>query len=185
MRKRRIILPRKPIFFGCEGESERGYGALLSRYVREMPDLHLHIHPELLQPGAGDPLALVHRAIQRINDLERRREPFFCKAVLLDIGDPQKNQDAQRLATANGIEHLIWQEPDHEAFLLRHFDNCQQKRPPVGASMAALRKEWPDYRKALTQAQLSRYISLAHIHKAREVEPELHRFLTVIGVLTA
>lgn len=184
MRQRRIIPPRTPIFLGCEGESERGYSALLSRYVREMPGLHLHIHPELLQPGAGDPLALVHRAIQRITDLERRREPFFCKAILLDIGDPQKNRDAQKLAAAKGIEHLIWQEPDHEAFLLRHLDNCQQKRPPAGTSMAALHKEWPDYRKAQTQAQLSRYISLSHIHKARMVEPDLHQFLTVIGVIT-
>ena len=66
------IRPRRPIL-GCEGSSENGYGALLDRLARDIDALHLHIHHEILQPGAGDPLALVQRAIERIANLQRRR----------------------------------------------------------------------------------------------------------------
>jgi hypothetical protein len=38
-----------------------------------MAAVHIHIHSEILQPGAGDPLALVQRAVERIADIERRR----------------------------------------------------------------------------------------------------------------
>lgn len=65
MRRRNYIAPRTPIFLGCEGESERGYGALLNRFIHELPEIHIHIHTELLQPGAGDPLALIQRAVRK------------------------------------------------------------------------------------------------------------------------
>jgi hypothetical protein len=109
MRRRRTIVPRTPIFLGCEGESEAAYGALLNRLVHETPELHLHIHVEPLQPGAGDPLALVKRAVQKISDLERKRERFTCKAVLLDEADPSKSAAAHQFAAAQGIDHLIRQ----------------------------------------------------------------------------
>lgn len=183
MTRRRTIAQRTPIFFGCEGESELGYGALLNRLVRETPGLHLHIHAEKLQPGAGDPYALVQRAAQKIADLERRRERFTCKAILLDLGAPDKNLAAQRFAATNRIDHLIWQSPDHEAFLLRHLNGCHQLRPPAGASIAALRQRWPDYEKARTQVQLANYITMAGIVRACDVEPDLRAFLLAIGVI--
>lgn len=183
MTRRHTIRQRTPIFLGCEGESERGYGALLNRLLRETPGLHLHIHVEMLQPGAGDPFALMQRAAQKIVDLERRRERFACKAVLLDVGAVDKNQAARQLAQTAGIGHVIWQDPDHEAFLLRHLDNCQQLRPPRGVSMAALRQRWADYEKARTQVQLAERITMEHILRACGVEPELHAFLVAIGVI--
>lgn len=183
MKRRNNIPQRTPIFLGCEGESERGYGALLNRLVHEMPGLHVHIHVELLQPGAGDPLALMQRAAQKIVELERRRERFALKAVLLDLGAADKTHAARKLAQASGITHVIWQDPDHEAFLLRHLDNCQQLRPPQGASMAALRQRWADYEKARTQVQLAQRITLDDIIRASGVEPELRAFLTALGVI--
>lgn len=185
MRRRRTIAQRRPIFLGCEGESELGYGALLNRLVRETPGLHVHIQAEVLQPGAGDPHALVQRALQKIVDLERRRERFNCKAILLDLGAPEKNLAAQRLAATNGIDHLIWQSPDHEAFLLRHLNGCHQLRPPVGASLAALRQQWPDYEKGRTQIQLANYITMDGILRACDVEPDLRVFLLGIGVIAS
>src|SRR5262245_19930881 len=113
MRRRRpIIVPRMPIFFGCEGQSEAGYGALLNRLSREVPGLHIHIHVEILQPGAGDPHALVRRAVQKITDLERRREPFAHKAILLDQGAPDKTAAAIAAAHEGGLDYVIWQRPD-------------------------------------------------------------------------
>lgn len=181
MRRRRTIRQRIPIFLGCEGESEMGYGALLNRLATELPDIHIHIHVEALQPGAGDPHALVQRAVQRIANLERRRDTFAHKAILLDRGSQRKSQDAQTLAVRNAIR-LIWQEPDHEAFLLRHLQGFQQSRPPAGASLAALRKPWPDYQKGRTQIQLAERIDMVNIRQAREVEPDLDAFLAAIGI---
>ena len=142
------IRPRRPIYLGCEGSSENGYGALLNRLASEIHTLHLHIHHEILQPGAGDPLALVQRAVERIANLQRRRATFAITAVLIDRGTAQKNAAAAALAAEHGIDHLIWQDPDHEGFLLRHMPGCAQHRPPQGASLATLRQHWPDYDKA-------------------------------------
>jgi hypothetical protein len=127
-------------------------------------------------------LELVKRAIQKVADLERRREKFAQKTVLIDIGQPQKNEAAARLAAAAGIG-VIWQNPDHEALLLRHLDGCQQLRPPAGATLDALRKRWPDYEKGLTAAQLSEKIGIDHARRACTEEPELRAFLTAIGLI--
>lgn len=183
MKRHRKIVPRTPIFLGCEGESERGYGALLSRYVRELDEIHIHIYLEVLQPGAGNPHALVQKAVQKIAELERRRERFSCKAVLLDLGQPAANTAAQQLATQSGIDHLVWQRPDHEGFLLRHLDGCLQLRPPAGTSLTALRQRWPNYQKGTTQLQLAERIDLARIIEVCSVEPELKAFLKKIGVI--
>jgi hypothetical protein len=55
---------RRRIFCGCEGESEQSYGTFLHQLVAARGDLH--IEALLLQPGAGDPLATVDRALKLI-----------------------------------------------------------------------------------------------------------------------
>jgi hypothetical protein len=61
------------VFFGCEGESERGYGALINRFIENYrKDIHLDI--VLLRPGGGDPLALVELAARLIKEGERKRD---------------------------------------------------------------------------------------------------------------
>ena len=182
-RRRPIIVPRRPIFLGCEGQSEASYGALLNRLSREVDGLHIHIHVEILQPGAGDPHALALRAAQKITELERRRESFAFKAIILDQGAADKNAAAIVTAQQNSIDHVIWQRPDHEAFLLRHLDGCQQLRPPAGASFNALNQRWPEYRKAIPQMQLAERISIEHIRRAATVEDELRVFLAAVGLL--
>jgi len=66
MRRRRLFIPqRRRIFLGCEGESERGYGALIGRLLEsQRRDVHLQV--VLLKPGGGDPLALIEQARKRI-----------------------------------------------------------------------------------------------------------------------
>jgi hypothetical protein len=84
MSPRRATIPqRRRIFLGCEGESEQGYGALLSRLVEER-GLHLAIHSVLLRPGGGDPFDLVTLAVELNERDERRRGRYSVKAVLLD-----------------------------------------------------------------------------------------------------
>ncbi|WP_316159446.1 hypothetical protein [Bradyrhizobium sp. SZCCHNRI3042] len=183
MSRRRIarIPQRKPIFLGGEGQSEEGYGALLNRLAKEVDTVHIHILAESLQPGAGDPQALVLRALQRITDLERRRDTFAAKVLLLDRGTAQKNQAAEALARQNGI-NLIWQEPDFEAFLLHHLPGCQKLRPPPGESMPALLRHWPGYQKGMPALQLAKRITLTEIRLAATVEPGLHELLKKLGL---
>jgi hypothetical protein len=184
MSRRPRIPPRRPIFLGCEGASEFGYSALLGRLARDIGNMHIHIYSEILQPGAGDPLALVQRAAERISDIERRRVPFAITAVLLDHGNPQKNVAAARHAKQNGIDHLIWQEPDHEALLLRHLPGCQSRRPPRGTSLGALQREWPGYEKGMSAQALAMRVNLDCVKAACIVENNLRSFLTHLGLLT-
>lgn len=176
------IKPRERVFLGCEGRSEFGYGALLARIASEVPTVHLHIHAEILQPGAGDPFELVRRATDRIAKIERYRMRFKIKAVLLDIGDKQKNADATKFAHGAGIDYLIWQQPDHEGFLLRHLPGCNQRRPPRGASLDALIKEWPDYAKGMSGVQLEHRIGLNELLAACKVESDLRAFVAKLGL---
>ncbi len=37
----------------------------------------------------------------------------LTRAVLLDVGQQDKNRAAEQYAAANGIQHVIWQRPDH------------------------------------------------------------------------
>jgi hypothetical protein len=177
------IPQRRRIFLGCEGQSELGYATLLARIARELPDAHIHIDARVLQPGAGNAFALVTRAAQIIANEEERREPYAIRAVLLDVGEAQINAAATTAATRHGIQHLIWQSPDHEALLLRHLPGCQQRRPPRGASLAALRREWADYEKGRSAQQLAARISLDGVRQACEVEADLRAFLAAIGIV--
>jgi hypothetical protein len=85
MRRRRLIIPqRRRVYLGCEGESERGYGARIGRLLgNRRRDVHLHV--DLLRPGGGDPLALIDLARRRIAEGERKSEsPYVHRAVLMD-----------------------------------------------------------------------------------------------------
>jgi hypothetical protein len=184
MRRRPPHIPqRRRVFLGCEGQSEHGYGTLIAHIAREIKNLHVHIDARVLQPGAGDPRALVDRAAQVIARDEARREPFELKAVLLDLGNAEINAAAAVRAERHGIQYLIWQLPDHEGLLLRHLPNCQQSRPPRGGSLVALRGQWPEYEKPMSAARLATRIALDQIRQASTVEPALREFLTAIGLL--
>jgi len=73
MRRPRVLIPqRRRLFVGCEGESEQAYVALLARLSGEA-GLAVHLDAVLLQPGGGDPLAIVERAAARAAEREGRR----------------------------------------------------------------------------------------------------------------
>src|SRR5262249_29702683 len=107
-RRARPWMPRRrPIFLGCEGESERGYGGLLRRLLEDIrPDRHLEV--VLLQPGGGDPLALVKMALDRIaRNQGNRSTRYMARALLLDsdrFGEtPARSRAAETKAAAGGL----------------------------------------------------------------------------------
>lgn len=182
MRGRRIIERRARIFLGCEGESEQGYGVLLQR-LADAESLKIHIVIRNLQP-AGDPLALAERAVLYF-DKENRKAPLAGKAILLDadrLSDPpDRGRRACALLQQEGFL-TIWQKPDHEGLLLRHFAGHDHDDPARGRSMAALQAVWPEYHKNMAAVDLHRQLSLDHITRAAGVTQELMKLLRMIGL---
>jgi len=184
---RRARKPKRPelrrVFLGCEGEGERSYGAWLQAIAR---DLRLHItidtYPDI--GGGGDPLDIVRGCISEM----RRRESLYGKyphrAVLLDsdrIGDdPDRDRRATDLAAEYGV-HLIWQEFEHEAFLLRHLPGHENLRPPKGEGREILNEVWPEYRRRQAKITLYEKLKLDDLRRACTAEPTLRTFLTELG----
>ncbi|GJE18527.1 RloB domain-containing protein [Methylobacterium marchantiae] len=184
MRQRRPAIPqRRRIFLGCEGESEQSYGVLLGRLI-EARHRRIHIDAVLLQPGAGDPLGLVERAIRQIRDRTMRTGAYAGGAILLDSDKrglvPERDAKAATLCAQHRL-HLIWQEPCHEAFLLRHLVRCETLRPAgTHQSLDELRRRWPDYRKGLAATRLALTLDEACVLRAASVEAALNAFLETI-----
>lgn len=74
---------KRPVYIGCEGASERGYAALLQDFINDA-GLAVHLHIDELAPGAGDPLARVELAVDRIARLTKQRTAPDAAFVLLD-----------------------------------------------------------------------------------------------------
>jgi hypothetical protein len=187
MRRGRPFRPqRAPIFIGCEGESERGYIAFLGR-LAEQAELAVHLDPVVLQPGGGDPLAIVERAVQRLSERRRKRQTVYtAQFVMLDrdkLGQaPARDTQVAGVAASAGLS-LIWQNPCHEAVLLRHLEACAAQRPQTTAlAEAALRQRWPEYFKPMDGAGLSRRLDHAAVLRAVAVEPELALMVAAIGL---
>jgi hypothetical protein len=186
MRRRRPrIPPRIRIFFGCEGESEQGYGALLQHVADARGEPHIALDLQVL--GGGDPLAIVEQACRRAKKQTSKHGEFFIRVVLLDADKlgQSLDRDAQiaPLATANGLL-LIWASPGFEALLLRHLPGCQTLRPAISAgALAALRGQWPQYAKPMSRAGLATRIGYNEIRAAASVEASLREFLNAIGFL--
>ena len=179
------IQQRTRIYLGCEGQSEQSYGARLSQ-IAEAAGLHLHIDNDVLQPGSGDPLALVQSAIRRIKEREPKRGDFAFRAILLDRDRwgvaPERDAQIGQLSRQNRL-HLIWQEPCHEGLLLRHLEGQQTARPmtsDLGAQ--ALKAVWAEYEKPMPAAHLATRIDLQAVRRASLVETALAAFLDQIGL---
>jgi hypothetical protein len=134
-----------------------------------------------LNPGAGDPIARLRKAEHEIDRRRQRRSAFRVQAVLMDSdqvdADNKQRQQAEQYGLDLGIR-VIWQEPCHEALLVRHLDGFAQKRPMTSAAAGVMLKAaWPDYRKPMTKIQLARRIDLDAVRRAAAVEPALLAFL--------
>jgi hypothetical protein len=186
MSRRRHFRPQRvPIFVGCEGESERGYIAFLGR-LAEQAGLAVHLDPLVLQPGGGDPLAIVQLAVKRLSQGRRKQTVYAAKFVMLDRDKwgqaPARDAQVAGVAGRAGLS-LIWQDPCHEAVLLRHLEACAAQRPQTTAlAEAALWQRWQDYAKPMDGAGLARRLDHAAVRRAIAFEPELGLMIEVIGL---
>jgi hypothetical protein len=139
----------------------------------------------LLKPRGGDPLAIVERAVRYMAARYRKRVRYAICALLLD-GDrrgqaPDRDAQMEKLA-ADARLRLIWQNPCHEALLLRHFEGCQHLHPSTSErAMTELRRHWPKYSKGLPAKRLVEQIDESAVRRSLQVELELAGFLADIG----
>jgi hypothetical protein len=182
MTRVRVLIPQRTrVYLGCEGQSEQSYGRLLSQ-VAEDAGLHLLLDTDPL--CGGDPLAIVQTAIRHINQRKKLRGDFAHRALLLDrdrIGlTPERDREIAAIAEENSVL-LIWQNPCHEGFLLRHFEGQATARPPTSdLAIRELRRIWPEYCKGMPASQLAARIEIRAIHRARAVEEQFSRLLDAI-----
>ncbi|TAL26943.1 MAG: hypothetical protein EPN97_18425 [Alphaproteobacteria bacterium] len=187
MSRRRPFKPlRRPVFVGCEGESECGYASRVQDILREA-DVPVHLIIEDLGQGAGDPLSRVEMAVRKLEHLRKTRGAPSDRFVLLDhdqtAADPQRAIKACQLAVAHNIQ-IVWQRPCFEAVLLRHLAGCVTRRPPdTTESERALKREWPEYEKPMNRSKFAAKIGRAEILQAATVEPELDAMLRSLGVM--
>ena len=169
------------VFIGCEGESERGYGQLLSAMVRQK-GLPFHLETVCLNPGSGSPAKCVEKAKREIQHWERNRgSRFSLKIVLIDTdtvdSNPAEKAKVDRAANEANIL-IIWQSPCHEAFLLRHFPGHGHDAPATSQlALSALLRVWPDYKKAMSSLELSKQISAEKVKQSASVHPDFLRLL--------
>jgi hypothetical protein len=183
--RRPVVQQRRRVFLGCEGESERSYGAWLRMLLEEVRrDVHLNV--VLLKPGGGDPLALLERARDKLKQEQRRGESAYVhRAILLDHDRSDLPPVRARRLTELRDEfefHLIWARPCFEALLLRHLPGCQGLRPVTSAhALTDLRRAWPEYEKGMPALRLARKLAIEQLRQAYAVEPELAEFLRCVG----
>jgi hypothetical protein len=182
MKRRRAIPKRKRIFLGCEGQSEQAYGRFLNN-LAELSGAKVHVVTVNLQP-AGDPHKLAIKAMDARKRLEREGG-FVGAALMLDIDRLEELPDKGRRVREILIESeliTIWQVPDHEGFLLRHFRGYEDSILPRGKSFDPLRAEWPTYHKNMAAMDLQRTLTIDHVRRAEKACTELTELLKAIGM---
>ena len=183
-RRRPFIERKKRFFLGCEGESERAYGSLIQR-ISEDKSLRIFLDMPIL--NGGNPRSIIEQAIKQAEKHSSKRGAFFGKAVLLDtdtlIESPKGTRQKLEMLAQSHNMLLIWQDPCHEAFLLRHLVGGESLRP--GNSRIAintLRRRWPAYERPMHVASLYNRIGYTDLLRATSVEPILKDFLTLLGL---
>ncbi len=171
---------RKRIFLGSEGISERSYG----RYLQLIADFHnLPIHIDCNNvTGGGDPLKVVEESIRLMKRTSRNHGDYLVKAIMLDsdkLGRSVGRDNKIRPLAAEHNVKLVYS--NFEAFLLRHFPGCENKRPPADTALSELAKVWPEYYKGIDARSIHKQPGEDGLKRACTVEDSLRDFLISIG----
>lgn len=176
----RVQKARLRVFVGCEGKSEESYVAFLYRLFRD--DHFIHLQAVNLN-GGGHSLDLVHRAKKQIAILKRQSGKKFDRhLLLLDFDkDSHRQYDPLAIKEAEKISlTLIWQRPNFEYMLCRHFQEAAPSSPT--ACTRILEREMGSYAKGMSATSLARYITMSHVSNARKNDRDLATFFKLIGV---
>ena len=174
--------PRKRIFLGSEGISERNYGQYL-RLIADNHNLQVHIDCNYVT-GGGDPLKVVQESIKLMKRHSRNHGDYLVKAVMLDSDKLGRSTDRDNKIRPLAADHdvkLLYSAPNFEAFLLRHFPGCESKMPPANTSLSELEKVWPEYYKGINARSIYKKLGEDVLMQTCMVEDSLRDFLISIG----
>ena len=178
MRRPRSVEPRRVIFIGVEGPSDRAFVRFLGKCCDRQG---LHLHLEVKPAKGGDSVVVVQAAASYAS----RRPSFVPRLVLLDEDrierDMQYGRDAAATASINGLD-LILQSPNLEGLLLRLHSGYERRRIQAQDAMKELQKVWPAYSKSLTAAQLDQRFGLSDVLRAAEYDGHLRKLLEMLGL---
>ena len=124
--------------------------------------LHLKLEPKNV---------LAQKALRELRRHERKGG-FVGAALLLDSDKLEELADKGRRAKEILVEAAltaIWQVPDHEGFLLRHFRGYEDSMLPRGKSLGPLRAEWPTYHKNMAAKDLQKTLTIEHVRLAEKL----------------
>ena len=181
MRRRRSVEPRRVIFIGVEGESDRAFVRFLQRCCdREGRRLHL-----IVKPGnGGDSVSVVEEAGRHLARHSAKRD-IGDRLVLLDRDrieqDRKAGRDAQVAASGWNLK-IIFQDPNLEGLLFRLHRGRERRTIAADDAKAELRKVWPEYRKPPNVDQLLERFDLSDVRRAARYDEELQKLLAVLGL---
>ena len=176
------VEPRRVIFIGVEGETDRAFARFL-QFCCDGEGLHLHLN--VTTGSGGDSVSVVKEAVRRLK-MHSGGGVISHRLVLLDLDrhpqDVKAGRDAQAVASKSKLE-IIFQNPNLEGLLLRLHQGHESREIAAGESMAELRKVWPEYRKSLlTAEQLKRRFAVFDLRRAARHDQGLRRLLDVLGL---
>ena len=179
--RRRSVEPRRAIFIGVEGESDRAFARFLQRCCDgEGQRLHLIVKPS----GGGDSVSVVEEAGRHLARHPEKRG-IHDRLVLLDRDrieqDLEAGRDAQTVASRWSLK-IIFQDPNLEGLLFRLHPGREQRKIAAGDALTELRKVWPEYRKPPTADQLSRRFTVSDVRRVARHDEELQKLLEVLSL---
>ena len=175
------IPPRRPIFIGVEGTSEKSF----IRFLQSCCDAAgLHVHTVVVVAGGGDTVCVVEEAHRSLIRNRTKRE-FHDRIVLLDrdrvARDQQSGRDAKAVAARLGLE-AVFEEPNFEGLLVRLHREYEGLNLAPGRVDEYLKRVWPTYRKPQSAKSLTDRFSVADLRRAAKHDGQLRRLLRILGL---
>ena len=182
MWRRHSIKPRRVIFIGVEGRSDRAFVQFLGLCC-EQQGRHLHLDVTVC-PG-GDSVAVVECAVCHLSK-PAAGEEFSEKLVLLDRDRIPQDTKARRNACALAKEHglkVVFQVPNLEGLLFRLCQGREQHQSQTKNAKAKLKKLLPEYHKgSLTKEQLAQRFKLVALQRAARHDQHLQNLLAILEI---
>lgn len=182
LRRPNPVEPKRVIFIGVEGKSDRAFAQFLQRCCDEEC---LHLHVDIKTGHGGDSVVVVQEAARHLTRHSSKKD-IIAKLVLLDSDrikkDRQAGRDAQAVASESGLE-IIFQNPNLEGLLLRLHQGHESRQIKAVDSMTKLQKVWPEYRKSsLTADRLRKHFDVSDVRRAARHDDDLRTLLNVLGL---
>ncbi len=147
---------------------------MLDTYAKE-EGLDIRLSIKILNGGHRS--SMVEKAIKaaiKEDQGKPKSRRTYIRAIFLDT-DNATEAEISELTDKLKANHFIaiWQKPNHEAFLWRHFNKKYQKPPDPGKVKEDIKQFFPGYKKGCPADDLKRKIDLPKIIKvAHSLENE-------------